>query len=201
MRVVLATANPDKAQEMAEILRGLDGIELVDRPRDLSDVDETGATLVENATLKAASVSSATGMAAVADDTGLFVDALDGAPGIYAARYAGAHATYAQNVTKLLGALAHVGAPRRAAFRTAAVLVKPDGRQLVGLGELRGAIALSASGTSGFGYDPVFVPVDGDGRTLAELDAAEKHTLSHRGRALRALAQLLADDALRGDGG
>ena len=195
MRVVLATANPDKAAEMAAILRAVDGVELIARPEGLADVDETGETLEENAALKASAVSRATGMAAVADDTWLFVDALDGAPGIYAARYAGEHVTYAQNVAKLLQALEHVGAPRRAAFRTAVVLVDPDGRHLVAMGELRGAIARSPSGAGGFGYDPVFVPDDADGRTLAELDADEKHAISHRGRALRSLARLLASDA------
>jgi len=200
MRVVLATANPDKAAEMTAILRAVDGLELLERPSDIADVDETGTTLVENAALKAAAVSSATGLAAVADDTGLFVDALDGAPGIYAARYAGSHATYEQNVAKLLVALEHVVVPRRAAFRTAVVLVEPDGGELVALGELRGAIASVPSGTNGFGYDSVFLPDDADGRTLAELEAAEKHALSHRGRALRALAAQLADRAARDEG-
>jgi XTP/dITP diphosphohydrolase len=199
MRVVLATANPDKAAEMAAILSGVEGLELLERPAGLPDVDETGATLEENAALKATAVSCATEKAAVADDTGLFVEALDGAPGIYAARYAGEHATYDQNVEKLLDALARVRVPRRAVFRTAVVLVEPDGRRLVAIGELLGAIALTPSGTGGFGYDPVFIPDDADGRTLAELDADEKHALSHRGRALRELARQLAGATPRHD--
>ena len=197
MRVVLATANPDKAAEMAAILRSVCGLELLERPAGLPDVDETGATLEENAALKAAAVSSATGMAAVADDTGLFVDALNGAPGIYAARYAGENATYEQNVAKLLHALEHVRAPRHAAFRTAVVLVAPGRRKLVALGELRGVIARRPSGSGGFGYDPVFIPEDADGRTLAELGAAEKHAFSHRGRALHELARQLAGEPAR----
>ncbi|HUD68890.1 MAG TPA: RdgB/HAM1 family non-canonical purine NTP pyrophosphatase [Acidimicrobiales bacterium] len=192
MRVVLATANRDKAAEMAAILGALDGVELLERPGELADVAETGATLEENAELKATAVSGATGIAAVADDTGLFVEALDGAPGIYAARYAGERVTYEQNVAKLLHALEHVRSPRRATFRTAVVLVEPGGRRLVAIGELHGAIARTPSGTGGFGYDPVFIPDDAGGRTLAELDVAEKHALSHRGRALRALASQLA---------
>jgi len=194
MRVVLATANPDKAAEMAVILRSVYGLELLLRPAGLPDVVETGATLEENAALKAAAVSSATGMAAVADDTGLFVDALDGAPGIYAARYAGDNVTYEQNVAKLLHALERVRAPRHAAFRTAVVLVEPGRRRLVALGELRGVIARTPSGSGGFGYDPVFIPEDADGRTLAELSAEEKHALSHRGRALHELARQLAGE-------
>jgi XTP/dITP diphosphohydrolase len=199
MRVVLATANPDKAAEMAAILCTVDGLELVERPAGIPDVAETGHTLGENASLKALAVSQATGMAAVADDTGLFVEALDGAPGVYAARYAGEHATYEQNVAKLLHALEHVGSPRSAEFRTVVVLI--DGRELVahGNGALRGTIARTPSGTGGFGYDPVFIPDDADGRTLAELDAGEKHALSHRGRALRELARVLADATRRDD--
>jgi XTP/dITP diphosphohydrolase len=194
MRVVLATANPDKAAEMAEILRTVDGLELLERPPGIPEVDETGDTLEENAALKALAVSQATGMAAVADDTGLFVEALDGAPGIFAARYAGEHASYEQNTAKLLHALEHVRSPRSAEFRTVVVLI--DGRELVAHanGTLRGTIARTPSGTGGFGYDPVFVPDEADGRTLAELDAAEKHVLSHRGRALRALARQLTGE-------
>ena len=199
MRVVLATANPDKAAEMAAILGAVDGVELLERPKDLADVAESGTTLVENAEVKATAVSGATGSAAVADDTGLFVEALDGAPGIYAARYAGEHATYVQNVAKLLHALEHVRSPRRATFRTAVVLVEPSGRRLVATGELHGAIARTPSGTGGFGYDPVFIPDDAGGRTLAELDADEKHALSHRGRALRALARQLVVAPTRDD--
>ena len=131
-------------------------------------------------------------MPAVADDTGLFVDALDGAPGVFSARYAGEHATYADNVRKLLAALSGSEEPRPARFETAAVLVGPGREQVGALGVLHGTIALAPVGDGGFGYDPVFVPDGGDGRTLAQLSDAEKHAVSHRGRAFRALADLLA---------
>jgi XTP/dITP diphosphohydrolase len=191
MRVVLATANPHKTIELREILGDVGGLELVARPADLADVEETGVTLVENAVLKAEAVAAAAGLASVADDTGLFVDALGGDPGVYSARYAGEGATYADNVAKLLDALTDVAAPRRARFETAAVLVEPGGRRLVAIGAVHGVIALTPAGDGGFGYDPVFVPDEGDGRTLAQLSATEKHAISHRGRAFRALAQQL----------
>jgi XTP/dITP diphosphohydrolase len=190
MRVVLATANPDKARELLAILSAA-GVEVAPRPDGLADVEETGTTLEENAGLKAASVAGATGLAAVGDDTGLFVDALDGAPGVYSARYAGAHASYADNVAKLLDALEGVAPPRRARFATAAVLVTPDGRRVVRLGEVHGEITTAPRGANGFGYDPVFVPDEAAGRTLAELGDDEKHAISHRGRAFRALADAL----------
>jgi XTP/dITP diphosphohydrolase len=187
MRVVLATANPDKARELAEILSAA-GVEVAPRPKALGEVAETGSTLEANAELKAVSVATATGLAAVGDDTGLFVDALDGAPGVYSARYAGEGATYADNVAKLLAALDGVAPPRRARFETAAVLAWPDGRRVVTVGTLHGEITTAPRGARGFGYDPVFVPDDCAGRTLAELGDDEKHAISHRGRAFRALA-------------
>jgi XTP/dITP diphosphohydrolase len=189
MRVVLATANPDKAREIVAIMAPVPGLELVARPEHVPEVEETGETLEENATLKAAALADATGMPAVADDTGLFVDALGGDPGIYAARYAGEHATYEDNLRKVLDALGGVPAERRTArFETAAVLVDPFGATVVALGTLHGAIAEVPRGTNGFGYDPVFIPAEGDGRTLGELSDEEKHSLSHRSRAFRALA-------------
>ncbi len=191
MRVVLATANPDKAREVAEILAARSDVEVLPRPEGLADVEETGTTLTENAELKARFVATASGLAALADDTGLFVDALDGAPGVYSARYAGEGATYADNVDKLLAALSGVPAPRRARFETAAVLVEPSGRRVVTLGTVHGVITTEARGTNGFGYDPVFEPDDADGRTLAELSDDEKHAISHRGRAFRAMAEKL----------
>jgi len=190
-RVVLATANPDKARELAALLQGF---EVVPRPAGLADVEETEDTLEGNARLKAVAVQGATGEIAVADDTGLEVDALDGRPGVYAARYAGPAATYADNVAKLLDELRGVPAEGRTArFRTVAVAVFPDGGEVVAEGWVRGRIALSPAGAGGFGYDPVFVPDGADGRTFAEMTAEEKAGLSHRGRALRALtAQLQA---------
>jgi XTP/dITP diphosphohydrolase len=189
-RYVLATANPDKAAEMQQILGP--AVELLPRPDWVGEVEETGDTLEENALLKARALADATGRPAIADDTGLEVDALDGAPGVYSSRFAGEHATYADNVAKLLASLDGV-TDRAARFRTVAVVVWPDGRELVAEGDVKGSIALSARGSHGFGYDPVFVP-DGDGRTFAEMSAAEKHSMSHRGRAFRALSSLLPSE-------
>ncbi|HVT77187.1 MAG TPA: RdgB/HAM1 family non-canonical purine NTP pyrophosphatase [Acidimicrobiales bacterium] len=183
-RFVLATANKDKAAEISDIL---DGFELVPRPDAIPDVDETGDTLEENARLKAWALVNATGLPAIADDTGLEVDALDGAPGVYSARYAGEHATYADNVKKLWEAM--IGASTRTArFRTVALAAFPDGSEVIGHGVVEGVIADDPRGDNGFGYDPLFVPDNGDGRTFAEMTRAEKEHVSHRGRAFRALA-------------
>jgi XTP/dITP diphosphohydrolase len=187
VRLVLASANPDKVREIAAILVGH---ELLPRPVDVPDVEETGTTLEENARLMAVALVEATGEAAVADDTGLEVVALDGAPGVWSARYAGEGATYADNVAKLLVALEGVD-DRRARFRTVALARFPDGREVLAEGVVDGMIARAPQGSAGFGYDPLFVPDGGDGRTFAELDADEKHAISHRGRAFRALDALL----------
>jgi XTP/dITP diphosphohydrolase len=189
LRLVLASANPDKAAEIQAILGA--HVELRPRPSDVPDVVEDGETLLDNARLKARALAASTGEPAVADDTGLEVDALGGDPGVRSARYAGEHASYADNVAKLLDALAGRG-DRRARFRTVALVAFPDGREVVADGVVEGRIAGAPRGDGGFGYDPVFVPDDGDGRTFAEMDAAEKHALSHRGRAFRALAARLA---------
>ena len=187
---VLATANPDKVQEIRSILGS--SITLLDRPSSLAEVEENGETLEENALLKARALVAVTGTAAIADDTGLFVNALDDAPGVYSARFAGERATYDDNVAKLLGAL--VGVPRAertAKFRTVAAVAYPDDSWFVVDGELDGWITEEARGTHGFGYDPVFEPRGTHGLTLAELSAAEKHELSHRGNAFRALVAAL----------
>ncbi len=190
---VLATANPDKARELRAILGEAMGrdVRLLGRPAEVPEVDETGSTLEENARLKAVALVEATGIAAIADDTGLEVAALGGAPGVYSSRYAGEQATYADNVAKLLAELGG-STDRRARFTTVALARFPDGSEVVATGIVDGEIALSAVGASGFGYDPVFVPTEGDGRTFAEMSPEEKHALSHRGRAFRALAELLA---------
>ena len=189
MKVVLATANPDKARELAALL---EGFEVVLRPADLPDVEETADTLEGNARLKAVAVGAATGELAVADDTGLEVEALGGRPGVYAARYAGEGATYADNVAKLLIELADVPAAERTArFRTVTVAVFPDGREIVAEGAVEGTIAEWPVGDGGFGYDAVFVPEGGDGRTFAQMTQDEKGAVSHRGRALRSLAAQL----------
>jgi XTP/dITP diphosphohydrolase len=190
LKLVLATANPDKAREIEALLRASGvAVELFPRPADVPDVDETGETLEDNARLKAMALCTATGLAAVADDTGLEVDALGGAPGVYSARYAGEHATYADNVAKLLAELRDVPeAQRTARFATVALARWPDGHEVAAIGEVEGLISTDARGANGFGYDPVFVPREGDGRTFAELSAAEKDAVSHRGRAFRTLA-------------
>ena len=191
LRLRLASANADKVAEIEALLDEA-GIEVAPLPAGLADVEETGTTLLANARLKAAAVMNASGEPAVADDTGLEVEHLGGAPGVHTARFAGPAARYADNVAKLLDALAGVPAPgRRARFRTVALVLFPDGRQVAAEGVVDGVIAGGPRGTGGFGYDPVFVPDDAGGRTLAELAPAEKHGLSHRGRAFRALADQL----------
>lgn len=189
MRLVLASANPDKAREIAGLLAPA-RVELLPRPAFLGEVDETGDSLEANALLKARAVMEAAGEAAVADDTGLEVDALGGRPGVYAARYAGEGATYADNVAKLLAEMDGV-TDRRARFRTVAAVVWPDGREVVAHGVVEGVIADAPRGDGGFGYDPVFVPEGGAGLTYAEMTLPEKQAISHRGRAFRALAERL----------
>ena len=157
----------------------------------MPDVVEDADTLEGNARLKAAAIAAATGDAAVADDTGLEVAALDGRPGVHTARYAGEGASYADNRALLLRELDGV-ADRRARFRTVAMVVWPDGRELAADGVCDGTIATAERGARGFGYDAVFVPDDGDGRTFAEMDEDAKHAMSHRGRAFRALLTELA---------
>ena len=184
--MVVATKNPDKAAEVRAVLRRVfPEMEQVEG-LDWEDVAETGATLEENAVLKAKAVAAATGLAAIADDTGLEVAALGGAPGVRTARYAGPGATYAANRHALLAAMAGVS-DRRARFRTVVALVW--GREVViAAGEVSGTIATAERGSGGFGYDPVFTV---DGRTLAEHGVDAKNLFSHRARALEALAVLL----------
>ncbi len=184
-RLVAATANPHKLTEIEAILGS--AVELLPRPADLGEVIEDGDTLEANARLKAAAVCAHTGQAAVADDTGLEVAALAGAPGVRSARFAGEHANDADNRARLLDEL-EGAADRSACFRTVAVVVFPDGRELLAEGMMSGVIAAAPRGDGGFGYDPVFVPDGGDGRTFAEMSADEKNAISHRGRAFRSLA-------------
>jgi len=193
--LVCASANPDKVAEIEALLAG--AVELLPRPASIPDVVEDADTLVGNARLKAVAIVEAVGMPAVADDTGLEVDALDGAPGVHTGRYAGPDCTYADNRHKLLGALAGID-DRRARFRTVAMVVWPDGRELAVEGVCEGSISVAERGSGGWGYDSLFVPADGDGRTFAEMTPAEKHAVSHRSRALRALAAALRG---RGSGG
>jgi XTP/dITP diphosphohydrolase len=188
MQLVCASANPDKVTEIAAILDGL--VELLPRPSDVPEVVEDGDTLTANARLKATAICAATGLPAVSDDTGLFVEALDGAPGIYAARFAGEHATYADNRAKLLAAL-QGRSDRGARFVSAVMVVWPDGREVAVDGVCEGTIATSELGDRGFGYDAVFIPAEGDGRSFAQMSEAEKNVVSHRARALHALLEAL----------
>ena len=196
MRVVLATQNAHKLVEMRRILdeAGLD-IELVgtDQFPDLTDVVENGSTFAANALLKARSVCAETGLPAIADDSGLGVDALNGMPGIFSARWSGSHGDDLANLDLLLGQLTDVPDARRgAAFHCAAAVILPDGTERVVEGTIDGTLIREPRGTSGFGYDPIFVPV-GESRTTAEMSAEEKDAISHRGRAMRALVPVLRD--------
>ena len=190
LRVACASANPHKVAEIVDLMGGV--VDLVPRPSDLAEVVEDADTLEGNARLKAVAVCAATGLPALADDTGLEVDALNGAPGVITARFAGEGATDAQNRQKMLVELEGIDVPQRTArFRTVAFLRFPDGREIVAHGVCEGSIAVHEIGDRGFGYDALFIPADGDGRTFAQMTIDEKHELSHRGRAFRALAEML----------
>ncbi len=182
-RLVIASKNEDKIAEIESVLLEAGLADSVVRGLEWDDVEETGATLEENALLKAASVAEATGLPALGDDTGLEVDALGGRPGVYTARYAGNGASYEDNYRKLLEEL-EGEAERSARFRTVVALAFPDGSNILASGQIDGVIASEPRGVGGFGYDPVF---EVDGRTFAEIPASEKNQMSHRGRALRSL--------------
>ena len=184
---MVASANPDKIAEVERIWEELGVGSRIVSGLSWEDVEETGDTLEENALLKARAVVAATGVAALADDTGLEVDSLGGRPGVRSARYAGENATYGDNVARLLAEM-EGRTERSARFRTVAALVWPSGRFLVAEGVLEGRISTEARGEGGFGYDSVFEVGD---RTLAEITPAEKNRISHRSRALRSLAALL----------
>ena len=187
--LVCATANPGKVAEIAGLLP--DGWTLLPRPNSVGDVVEDSGTLVGNARLKARAILAATGKPAVADDTGLEVAALGGAPGVDTAVYAGEGCSDADNRRKLLGALS--GATDRSArFVTIVLVAWPDGSETIVEGVCNGRIAEAERGDRGFGFDPLFVPDDGDGRTFAQMTAEEKNAVSHRGRAFRGLAVELA---------
>jgi XTP/dITP diphosphohydrolase len=186
-KVVLATRNEGKVRELARILAGADLVGLGDYPG-APDVAETGATFEENALLKARAIAGFTGLPSVADDSGLCVDALNGMPGIFSARWSGTHGDDRANLDLLLAQLADVPDERRGAnFTCAAALVHPDGSSHVVLGQVHGHLIRAPRGSGGFGYDPVFVP-DGYAVTTAEMTADEKDAISHRGKAFRALA-------------
>ena len=191
-KLVIASANPDKVAEIAIVLEGL--AVLIPRPEGMPDVIEDGDDLEDNARLKAVAVCEFAGKPSVADDTGLEIDALDGAPGVHSARFAGADATYQQNVEKVLTDLDGIQMGQRTArFKTVAIVRYPDGRELIANGTVEGHIAQKPSGEEGFGYDPIFVPVEGDGSTFAQM-GKEKHGFSHRGRAFRNLGYMLGEN-------
>ncbi|SCK20238.1 RdgB/HAM1 family non-canonical purine NTP pyrophosphatase [Streptomyces sp. WMMB 322] len=195
-RLVLATRNAHKVTELQAILTdaGTD-LELLgaDAYPDIPDVKETGVTFAENALLKARTLAQGTGLPAVADDSGLCVDVLGGAPGIFSARWAGRHGDDKANLDLLLAQLADMDAAHRSAhFACAAALALPDGTERVAEGRLLGTLRHAPSGTGGFGYDPILQP-DGETRTCAELTPEEKNAISHRGRAFRALAREIRD--------
>lgn len=189
MRIVCASANPHKVEELARLLPSW--VDLVARPSDIGDIEEDAPTLEGNAIIKAVEIANHASEWAIADDTGLEVEALNGAPGVRSARFAGEQATDAENRALLLAKL-EGEANRSARFRTVVALVSSKGDiHFVG-GECAGTIAELESGASGFGYDSLFIPADGDGRTFAEMTGPEKDAVSHRGRALAQLPDLLA---------
>lgn len=205
LTLVCASANPDKVAEIERLFAEVatrgpsspNALSLVPRPEGIPDVVEDADTLVGNARLKAEAIRRATGRPAVADDTGLFVRALPGQLGVRTARYASddpehAHDPYAANRRKLLGALEGVD-ERRAEFVTIALVSWPDGHETIAEGRCAGTIALAERGGRGFGFDPLFVPDEGDGRTFAEMTDHEKNEMSHRGRAFRQLMRELLD--------
>jgi XTP/dITP diphosphohydrolase len=202
-RVVFATHNAHKAGEVRAILAGL--VPGLDADAIVTSAEcgaeepvEDGETFEENALIKARSLASHTGLVAIADDSGISVDIMGGAPGIFSARWSGGHGDDRANLDLLLAQLTDVrGEHRRAAFVCAAVAVHPDGREVVEVARLTGAIARAARGSNGFGYDPIFV-ADGQTVTNGELEPSVKNGISHRGQAFRALAPRLA--ALLGGG-
>lgn len=194
MRVVLATRNAHKVAEVRRILApyDVDLVSLSEFP-DVGDVAETGATFADNALLKAGTVAAATGLTALADDSGLAVAALNGMPGVLSARWCGRHGDDAANLQLVLDQITDVPDERRgAAFVCAAAAVTPAGRQLVVEGRVEGVVIRAPRGSNGFGYDPIFVPA-GEQRTTAEMTADEKDAISHRGKAFRLLAPRLTD--------
>ncbi|GAA2144103.1 RdgB/HAM1 family non-canonical purine NTP pyrophosphatase [Kitasatospora kazusensis] len=195
-RLVLATRNQHKVAELRAILgdAGL-SVELVgaDAYPEIPDVPETGVTFAENALLKAHALARATGLPAVADDSGLCVDVLNGAPGIFSARWAGKHGDDRANLDLLLAQLSDIGPEHRGAhFACAAAFALPDGTERVVEGRLLGTLRTTPSGDGGFGYDPILQPL-GDTRTCAELTADEKNAISHRGQAFRGLAEVVRE--------
>lgn len=188
LRVVVATANPHKIDEMRAVFGA--SIELLPRPSDIAEIVEDADTFVGNARLKATAIAEASGQVALADDSGLEVDVLHGAPGVESAYYGGGDHDDAANRARLLRELEGIATSKRSArFRTVMVLRWPDGREIVAEGACEGSIARDARGSEGFGYDSLFVPLEGDGRTFGEYSASEKNAISHRSRACKSLIE------------
>ena len=193
MKLVIATHNSDKEKELKFVLDDFPvEVMSLDQFPEIGEIEETGSTLYENAKLKAVTVNKITNMPCLGDDTGLEVDALNGAPGVYSSRYAGENVSYENNVTKLLRELRSTPSDKRTArFRT--IIFYTDGdRELYTQGEIQGVITENPRGTNGFGYDPVFY-IPEVKKTMAELTSAEKNKLSHRGQAMRKFRKLLLD--------
>ena len=196
MRFIIATHNAHKLIEMRRILEplGIEAVTDLDLGISLPEVEETGTTFAENAYIKASAACEFSGLPAIADDSGLMVDALDGAPGVYSARYAGEHGSDQLNNEKLLNALKDVPDEKRGAqFVSAICCVFPDGGVITADGIVRGSIGYAPKGENGFGYDPLFRTIEFPGKTSAEISPAEKDAISHRGKALREFAPLLED--------
>ncbi|MEU6718152.1 RdgB/HAM1 family non-canonical purine NTP pyrophosphatase [Nonomuraea sp. NPDC046802] len=192
MRIVLATRNKGKIAELRRILNGFDIVGLEEFPS-IGEVAETGVTFEENALLKAHAVAKGSGLPAVADDSGLCVDVLNGMPGVFSARWSGRHGDDQANLSLLLAQLSDVPADRLTAyFACAAALALPSGECRVVEGTLPGHLITTPRGTNGFGYDPILVP-EGETRTTAEMAPEEKDAISHRGRAFRALAPIVRE--------
>jgi XTP/dITP diphosphohydrolase len=192
VKLLLATRNVKKLRELQRILAAVELVGLDDVPP-YDEVPESGLTFAENALIKAREGAERTGVPTAADDSGLAVDALNGMPGVFSARWAGRHGDDAANLELLLAQVTDVpDAHRGAAFVCVAALVLPDGREWTVEGEMRGRLVRSPRGTGGFGYDPIFV-ADGETRTNAELSPVEKDAISHRGKAFRALAGIVAE--------
>jgi len=192
LRIVFATRNNDKVREIEDALRDLPlSVSCLSDFPHIGEIPEEGATLEENAATKAETASRETGLPALADDTGLEVDALGGRPGVRSSRYAGPRASYEDNVRKLLEELSGVPRDRRGAtFRTVVAVAFPGEKTRLVSGECRGTIVEKPRGESGFGYDPVFLP-DGSSLTFAEMGLSEKNRISHRGKAVAAARELL----------
>jgi len=192
--IVIATHNPDKKKEIMIVLRELGvNILFLDNFPEIGEIEETGSTLLENSLIKARTVSAITGIPAIADDTGLEVDALNGAPGIYSARYAGINVSYEDNVRKLLSEMSSIEmGSRTARFRTV-VSFHSSKKELWAEGVIEGSITMNPSGKGGFGYDPIF-RVKKTGKTFAEMTREEKNKISHRGVALEKMCKLLKEN-------